>query len=169
MKKTELGLISLREEMLSDVRHIHGSLIVCMHVHTRTVYPFVSTSVRACLCVCAHDWRVVDLLGTASCTIRCLYVVDDWQLIWGPEISVFEREDSRKHVTSKQNWSSLGPISLIQHVCQAGNEDRPGFILMKAAIISWYICFKTCSDSCIFEDVSGHEWTASKHLHQCHL
>lgn len=142
---------------------------LCICVSTHALFTHLCRRMSTCLCVCAHDWRVVDLSGTASCTIRCLYVVDDWQLIWGPEISVLEREDSRKHVTSKQNWSSVGPISLIEHVCQAGNEDRPDFILMKAAIISWYICFKTCSDSCFFEDVSGHEWTVSKHLHQCHL
>lgn len=105
--------------MLSHVRHTHQSLSVCawVHVHARAcprVCTFLCRRLRARVRV--FDWHVVDLLGTAFSLIRCLSTADDWQLICGPEISVLEKELSRRCVTSKPNWSHLVRF-LWQNMC----------------------------------------------------
>lgn len=103
MEKTELGLISLKEQM-----HLH----VCMfkNVFARDWSMAVST----CACVwLTCRWFVGDCLFPP---LRCLSTADDGQLICGPEISVLEKEVSWRHDATNLNWSHLVRL-LWQNMC----------------------------------------------------
>lgn len=92
MEKTELGPISLKEEvlLLHPPLPVCVCVYVCVCVHTcQPVYAFLCQWLWACVSVC--DWHAVDLSGTAFSQIPCLSTADDWQLICGPEISVLEK------------------------------------------------------------------------------
>lgn len=112
---------------------------VCQWLFTHLCHEHVS------LCVC--DWQVVDLFGTAFSLKRCLCCTDDWHLICGPEISVLEKELSLKRATAQPELVPFGPISLTEHVCQVGNEDRPDFSSWRRPSSLMYLLW-TSSDSC---------------------
>lgn len=137
----------------------HPPARVCMCVHTR-VWPRACTFSCRWLwaCVCVLDWHVVDLLGTGFSPVGCLSTADDWQLICGPEISVLEKELSRRHAASNLNWSHLVRflwqnmcVRLVMRTGQASAHEggqRPREIRFEHALTAaFWACHCTCVNS----------------------